>query len=71
MRLLAQATLRAGSTDFPVERFLSQPFFVAEVFTRMPGRYVDLATSVKHFRAIVGGQLDHRPESAFYMQSEL
>lgn len=37
----------------------------------MPGRYVDLATSVKHFRAIVGGQLDHRPESAFYMQSEL
>ena len=54
-----------------VERFLSQPFFVAEVFTRMPGRYVDLATSVKHFRAIVGGQLDHRPESAFYMQSEL
>jgi len=54
-----------------VERFLSQPFFVAEVFTRMPGRYVDLATSVKCFKAIVDGQLDHRPESAFYMQSEL
>jgi len=54
-----------------VERFLSQPFFVAEVFTRMPGRYVDLATSVRRARAIVGGQLDHRPESAFYMQSEL
>jgi len=54
-----------------VERFLSQPFFVAEVFTRMPGRYVDLATSVKCFKAIVDGQLDHRPESAFYMQGGL
>jgi len=54
-----------------VERFLSQPFFVAEVFTRIPGRYVDLATSVMHFRSIVEGQLDEHPERAFYMRSAL
>lgn len=52
-----------------VERFLSQPFFVAEVFTRIPGRYVDLATSVMRFRSIVEGQLDEHPERAFYMRS--
>jgi F-type H+-transporting ATPase subunit beta len=54
-----------------IERFLSQPFFVAEVFTRIPGRYVDLATSVMHFRSIVEGQLDEHPERAFYMRSAL
>lgn len=54
-----------------VERFLSQPFFVAEVFTRMAGEYVELATSVRHFRGIVEGEMDEEPESAFYMQSGL
>ena len=54
-----------------VERFLSQPFFVAEVFTRMAGEYVELATSVTHFRGIVEGEMDEEPESAFYMQSGL
>jgi F0F1-type ATP synthase beta subunit len=54
-----------------VERFLSQPFFVAEVFTRMAGQYVSLATPVKSFRKLCAGKLDERPESAFYMKSVL
>jgi len=54
-----------------IERFLSQPFFVAEVFTRIPGQYVDLATSVMCFKSIVEGQLDERPEGTFYMQGAL
>ena len=51
-----------------VERFLSQPFFVAEVFTRMAGQYVELATSVQRFGSILAGRADDLPESAFYMQ---
>jgi len=54
-----------------VERFLSQPFFVAEVFTRMAGKYVELATSVTCFKKIVEGEMDEKPESAFYMQGGL
>jgi len=54
-----------------VERFLSQPFFVAEVFTRMAGQYVSLAASVESFRKLCAGELDERPESAFYMRGVL
>ena len=54
-----------------VERFLSQPFFVAEVFTRMAGQYVELATSVQRFGSILAGRADDLPESAFYMQGAL
>ncbi|MBI3598687.1 MAG: F0F1 ATP synthase subunit beta [Nitrospirae bacterium] len=50
-----------------VQRFLSQPFFVAEVFTGAPGRYVKLADSIKGFRMILDGKLDSLPEQAFYM----
>src|ERR1700726_538376 len=50
-----------------IERFLSQPFFVAEVFTGSPGKFVDLADTIKGFRAICEGKYDHLPESAFYM----
>ena len=50
-----------------IERFLSQPFFVAEVFTGSPGKFVDLADTIKGFRAICEGQYDHLPEAAFYM----
>ena len=50
-----------------IERFLSQPFFVAEVFTGSPGKFVDLADTIKGFRAIVEGKYDHLPEAAFYM----
>jgi F-type H+-transporting ATPase subunit beta len=50
-----------------IERFLSQPFHVAEVFTGFPGIFVDLSDTVKSFAAVVRGEYDHLPESAFYM----
>jgi F-type H+-transporting ATPase subunit beta len=50
-----------------IERFLSQPFFVAEVFTGSPGVFVDLADTIKGFAALCKGDYDHLPESAFYM----
>ena len=50
-----------------VERFLSQPFFVAEVFTGSPGKYVKLDDTIKGFQMILSGQLDELPEQAFYM----
>ena len=50
-----------------VQRFLSQPFFVAEQFTGMPGKYVDIKDTVRGFREILDGKVDHLPEQAFYM----
>jgi F-type H+-transporting ATPase subunit beta len=50
-----------------VEKFLSQPFFVAEVFTGSPGKYVELADTIKGFNGILNGDYDHMPENAFYM----
>ena len=50
-----------------IERFLSQPFFVAEIFTGSPGKFVDLADTIKGFKAICEGKYDHLPEAAFYM----
>ena len=50
-----------------VQRFLSQPFFVAEVFTGSPGKYVSLKDTISGFKAIVDGEYDHLPEQAFYM----
>ena len=50
-----------------VERFLSQPFFVAEVFTGTPGVLVDIADTIKGFKGLVDGEYDHLPEAAFYM----
>jgi len=50
-----------------IQRFLSQPFFVAEVFTGTPGKYVRLSDSIKGFQMIVDGKLDDLPEQAFYM----
>jgi len=50
-----------------IERFLSQPFFVAEVFTGSPGKLVDLADTIKGFKGLVDGEYDHLPEPAFYM----
>merc|ERR1712100_381148 len=54
-----------------VERFLSQPFFVAEVFTGSPGKYVALAESIQGFQMILSGQLDELPEQAFYLVGNL
>ena len=50
-----------------IQRFLSQPFHVAEVFTGAPGKYVPLKDTIKGFKAIVNGEYDHLPEQAFYM----
>ncbi len=50
-----------------IQRFLSQPFFVAEVFTGSPGKLVDLDATIKGFDAICKGEYDHLPEAAFYM----
>ncbi|MBL8459966.1 F0F1 ATP synthase subunit beta [Zoogloea sp.] len=50
-----------------IQRFLSQPFFVAEVFTGSPGKYVPLKETIKGFKMIVAGECDHLPEQAFYM----
>jgi F-type H+-transporting ATPase subunit beta len=50
-----------------IQRFLSQPFFVAEVFTGTPGRYVPIKETIRGFKGIVNGDYDHLPEQAFYM----
>jgi len=50
-----------------VERFFSQPFHVAEVFTGSPGKYVSLKDTIRGFKMIVDGECDHLPEQAFYM----
>jgi len=54
-----------------IQRFLSQPFFVAEQFTGSPGRYVKVADTVKSFREIVDGKHDELPEQAFYMVGDI
>jgi F-type H+-transporting ATPase subunit beta len=50
-----------------IQRFLSQPFFVAEVFTGSPGKLVSVEDTIKGFKGIVEGEYDHLPEGAFYM----
>ena len=54
-----------------VERFLSQPFFVAEIFTGSPGKYVSLEETIKGFTLILGGDLDDLPEQSFYLVGNL
>ena len=54
-----------------VERFLSQPFFVAEVFTGSPGEYVPLEKTIKGFQQILSGELDELPEQAFYLVGDI
>jgi F-type H+-transporting ATPase subunit beta len=54
-----------------VERFLSQPFFVAEIFTGSPGKYVSLEDTIKGFTMILGGELDDLPEQSFYLVGNL
>jgi F-type H+-transporting ATPase subunit beta len=50
-----------------IQRFLSQPFHVAEVFTGIAGKFVQLEDTVRSFKAVVEGEYDHLPEAAFYM----
>jgi F-type H+-transporting ATPase subunit beta len=54
-----------------IQRFLSQPFHVAEVFTGSPGKYVDLPDTIKGFKAVLGGEYDSLPEAAFYMIGDI
>ncbi|MBV9077081.1 MAG: F0F1 ATP synthase subunit beta, partial [Methylobacteriaceae bacterium] len=50
-----------------IQRFLSQPFHVAEVFTGIPGKFVQIEDTIRSFKAVVDGEYDHLPEAAFYM----
>jgi F-type H+-transporting ATPase subunit beta len=54
-----------------IQRFLTQPFFVAEIFTNNPGKYVSLKDTIKAFREILDGKHDDKPESAFYMKGDI
>ena len=54
-----------------IERFLSQPFFVAEVFTGSPGKYVSLAESIRGFNMVLSGELDALPEQSFYLVGDI
>jgi F-type H+-transporting ATPase subunit beta len=54
-----------------VERFLSQPFFVAEIFTGSPGKYVSLESTIKGFSMVLAGELDDLPEQAFYLVGDI
>jgi len=64
---LSETDKQAVARARKVQRFMSQPFHVAEVFTGSPGKYVSLKETIRGFRAIVDGQMDHLPEQAFYM----
>ena len=64
---LADEQRRTGSRARRLQRFLAQPFFVAEVFTGNPGVYVKLEDTVRGFKEILEGKHDDLPEEAFYM----
>ena len=54
-----------------IQRYLSQPFYVAETFTGSPGKYVSLKDTIQGFQAILNGDYDHLPEQAFYMVGKI
>jgi F-type H+-transporting ATPase subunit beta len=64
---LSETDKQVVSRARKIQRFLSQPFFVAEVFTGSPGKYVSLKDNIKAFKGILEGEYDHLPEQAFYM----
>ena len=64
---LSEEDKQAVSRARKIQRFLSQPFFVAETFTGTPGKYVSLAETIRGFKGIIDGEYDHLPEQAFYM----
>ena len=64
---LSEEDKQSVSRARKIQRFLSQPFFVAEVFTGSPGKYVSLKVTIRGFKAILAGEYDHLPEQAFYM----
>jgi F-type H+-transporting ATPase subunit beta len=68
---LSEEDKRTVSRARKIQRFLSQPFFVAEVFTGSPGKYVSLKDTISGFKSILEGELDHLPEQAFYMVGDI
>src|SRR4029077_232753 len=64
---LSEEDKRVVSRARKIQKLLSQPFFVAEVFTGSPGKYVSLQETIRGFKGIVSGEYDHLPEQAFYM----
>ena len=64
---LSESDKQLVSRARKIQRFLSQPFFVAEVFTGSPGKYVSLKDTIAGFSGILKGDYDHLPEQAFYM----
>jgi F-type H+-transporting ATPase subunit beta len=64
---LSEEDKRVVARARKIQRFLSQPFFVAEVFTGSPGKYVSLKDTIASFKGIISGEYDHLPEQAFYM----
>lgn len=68
---LSEADKLVVSRARKIQKFLSQPFFVAETFTSKPGKYVKLADTIKGFKQIVDGKLDDIPEQAFYMTGSI
>src|SRR5574344_305267 len=64
---LSEADKQLVARARKIQRFLSQPFFVAEVFTGSPGKYVELKDTIRGFQGILDGKYDHIPEMAFYM----
>ena len=68
MEELSEEDKNAVQRARKIQRFLSQPFFVAEVFTGAPGKFVSLKDTIAGFKAIIDGELDHVPEQEFYMK---
>ena len=64
---LSEEDKKAVARARKMQRYLSQPFFVAEVFTGSPGKYVSLKETIAGFKAILNGEMDEYPEQAFYM----
>ena len=71
MEELSDEDKLAVSRARKIQRFLSQPMFVAEAFTGTQGRYVKLADTVKSFKEVVEGKHDELPEQAFYMVGDI
>ena len=66
MEELSEADKQTVNRARKIQRFLSQPFFVAETFTGVQGKYVPLAETIKGFKAIIDGEMDEYPEGAFF-----
>ena len=66
---LSEEDKKTVSRARKMQKFLSQPFFVAEVFTGSPGKYVTVKDTISSFKGILEGEYDHLPEQAFYMVS--